>query len=300
MTLAANRLDVSVARSRRYLRRVSVNIRSIGSGIVCCDVHGWPFEQKVQSGRTGTTKLGATIGPDFGCQETCNGTGTCACGAWPISVDPDLITTMPNGTLHAELEVAGSMWPTTIKGFTNGERCWDATIGSCSATIPAGLSPDHLNLAYVQGERITVVRAETAVGLSPADVLPSIPRQAVFQNTHALAWQPMDVEADATVLTLVPGSPPNTIDNGPWYIVLPPDADRVTLPADPSLPQGFASATLEYLDSDDLDGFSALTAAGIHVERVGPLLSDRGIGDFFSAIVPLPATRLRITTATAL
>src|SRR5262249_48627866 len=98
------------------------------------------------------------------------------------------------------------------------------------------------------------------------------------------------------------GSAVDQNNGAPWYVVLPPDAMHVVLPSDPSLPPTIYGGLLAYVDSDDLDGFAAVTDAGLHLDLSAPYAVDTvpNVPFPLAAIVPYAATRLRITLAISL
>jgi hypothetical protein len=123
--------------------------------------------------------------------------------------------------------------------------------------------------------------APAAIQLAASDFLPPIEITAALTRLvpTSLRWDAAGL-GDAVnlhvtwqvagALAAVPTGPHRVI----WDAVLPPDATSVTLPAfDDELAAAIAPTAIEpvdvlvrYVDSDELDGFDALIAAGVHAE----------------------------------
>lgn len=292
---------------------LAVRIEAYLTGGRCCNQNGsYTINRRRWLGGTVAFESGAgtvdgALAPVCECaDEACQSVPGCAAGEWPITVDWDLLA---HG-LSAQVERAGVAWPTVLTDTPVGP-CTPDNGGICKAIrLPPWLVADHVTLGVSAsataddgnfGYRMSTIRTDAQVALAVDDVWPALPSVPLFEDVprRALAWPVADLEADAVVILLTDSLvDAETGVTGFWAVVLPPSADRITLPVEPSLLQITPPAFRMYVDSSDLDGFPALTRAGIHVDGVGPLVTDqRRWPDlpFVGTIVPPPSWRWRIT-----
>lgn len=197
----------------------------------------------------------------------------------------------------ADWQAAGTDVPVTLDGIAPAvelELLSDGlSFGSQPltdhGTLYTGLAVDAArvtaSLAGIDAARVTtreVSGAPSAIALSADDFLSAIDVTTSLAGT-TLAWEPaglgdaVDVHASWQLGNdargpAVPTGPHRVI----WDAVLPPDAASVTLPAlDGDLAAAIMPVTIEppdilvrYVDSSELDGFTALVEAGIHAEEI--------------------------------